>query len=164
MTVLVAYATKHGSTAEVAQRITDTLVDRHLTVELLAASAVRGVTHYDAVIAGSAIYYGRWLAAAHGLLVEHRHALLTRPVWVFSCGLIPDRPTIDIAPAQVEWLMATSGAREHRSFAGRLTAEGLDWRERSAARVVRAPYGDFLDWPGIVAWAEGIAGELVATR
>lgn len=164
MTVLVAYASKHGSTAEVAEGITDALVDRHVAVELLAATDVRDVARYDAVIVGSAVYYGRWLAAAHGLLVQHRQELLAKPVWVFSVGRIPQRPEIDIAAPQVVWLLATSGAREHQSFAGRLTPAGLDWRERSAVRVVRAPYGDYLDWPQIVAWAEGIADELVASR
>ena len=162
MKVLVAYASKHGSTAQIAAAIADALARHPLTVEFRQVGDAHHIDGYDAVVVGSAIYFGRWLAAAHGLMEEQRHTLVTKRVWVFSCGRIPERPEIDIDAAQVRWLLEVSGAREHKAFPGRVTAAALDWRERGAVRVLRAPYGDFRDWSEVSEWSESIARELLS--
>lgn len=87
MTILVAVASKHGSTREIAQVIADELRTAHLAVDLQDAGAVGDIAGYDAVILGSAVYMGSWLPDAHSELAQRHHAALaTLPVWVFSSG------------------------------------------------------------------------------
>jgi menaquinone-dependent protoporphyrinogen oxidase len=60
-------------------------------------------------------------------------------------------------------MIATTGARDHRVFAGKLERKGLRFVERAMVKAFRAPYGDFRDWDAIRPWAEGIASELGAS-
>jgi len=138
--------------------VADSMSERGLAVKLCHASDVRDVTAHEAVVIGSALYYGHWLAPAHGLVAQLGAQLRLRPVWVFSSGRINGRPEVDIDPAHVDWILAQSGAREHMSFAGRLAeGEELNWRERTATRAVHARSGDHRDWAQIAAWATAIA-------
>jgi menaquinone-dependent protoporphyrinogen oxidase len=84
--VLVAYATKHGSTAEVAAEIADELRKRGLEVDLAAARDVEDVDGYSAVVVGGAIYMGRWHHDAQRFLGHHRRALADVPFAVFGMG------------------------------------------------------------------------------
>ncbi|MCU1677778.1 MAG: hypothetical protein JWM93_2536 [Frankiales bacterium] len=161
MRVLVAYASKHGSTAEIAAAIADELTSAGLTVDMAHASDVTDVSSYDAVVLGSAVYYGRWLAAARGLVLAQGAQLRMRPLWLFASGRVAGQPAVDVEPGHVAAMVTATDAREHHSFAGRLNLETLDWRERVAARVVKAHPGDFRSWRDIRGWARGIAGELL---
>lgn len=67
MTVLVTTAGRHGSTAEIAAEIADTLTSRGIKVVVADPQDVAEVTGYDAVILGSAIYAGHWLGPAREL-------------------------------------------------------------------------------------------------
>ncbi len=57
-------------------------------------------------------------------------------------------------------LVAATGAREHRVFAGRLDRHRLGFAERAVTLALRAPEGDFRDWAAIEAWAAEIAETL----
>jgi len=84
--VLVAYATKRGSTREVAEAIADTLRELGLAVDLRPAGEVEAVDFYDAVVLGGAIYIGHLHADARKLLKRHRDALRARRLAVFAIG------------------------------------------------------------------------------
>ena len=84
--VLVAYGSKFGSTAEIAESIAKVLRNRGLNVSLMPASTVNDLDAYDAVVLGSAVYTGHWTKEAIEFLVAHEGALSTRPVWFFSSG------------------------------------------------------------------------------
>ncbi|MEA3375393.1 MAG: flavodoxin domain-containing protein, partial [Chloroflexota bacterium] len=58
--VLVAYATKHGATAEIAKKVGQVLREAGLPTDVLPAGDVGDLTSYSAVVLGSAIYIGRW--------------------------------------------------------------------------------------------------------
>ena len=64
MRVLVAAATKHGATGEIAQAIADTLRDQGLDPAVLEPERVDTIDGYDAVVLGSAVYAGHWLKPA----------------------------------------------------------------------------------------------------
>ena len=53
--VLVAYATKHGATAEIAEAIADELRHAGHEADCLGAGEVTGLDSYDAAIIGSAV-------------------------------------------------------------------------------------------------------------
>ncbi len=83
---LVAYASKHGSTEEVARAIGSFLRDAGHDVDIRDASVVTDVEHYDCVVLGGALYMGRWHADARGFLRRHRVALEERALAVFALG------------------------------------------------------------------------------
>jgi menaquinone-dependent protoporphyrinogen oxidase len=84
--ILIAYASQHGSTLEVAEAITATLREHGLQVELRPASEVRALDDYCAVVLGAPLYVGRWHKDAHRFLGRHHTALLNRPVAIFALG------------------------------------------------------------------------------
>jgi len=160
--VLVAAASKHGATAEIADRIAATLRTAlpAAEVDIQPAGKVTAVGRYDAVVLGSAVYAGRWLDAARNLAVKHSTELARVPVWLFSSGPIGDPPKPHENPVDAAPLVVATGAREHAVFAGKLDRHQLRFAERAVATALRAPDGDFRDWAAIEAWAGDIAREL----
>lgn len=84
--ILLAYASQHGSTLEVAEAITATLREHGLQVALRPACEVRALDDYSAVVLGAPLYMGRWHKDAHRFLGRHHSALLKRPVVIFALG------------------------------------------------------------------------------
>ena len=84
--ILLAYATKHGSTKEVADAIAETLATSGFEVDVRPAADVRDLADYDGVILGGSLYMGRWHRDAIGFLDCHRDALETIPIAVFAMG------------------------------------------------------------------------------
>lgn len=165
MKILVAVSSRHDATRGIAEVIADELETSGLEVDLRDADAVANIADYQAVILGSAIYTGDWLAEAKHLVNFNGPTLRSVPVWLFSSGPIGtnDAETLD-DPPEVEHLMKASGAREHRVFAGRLDKRRLDLAERSVTRVTSAPEGDFRDLGEIIEWAQSIASQLVGSQ
>jgi menaquinone-dependent protoporphyrinogen oxidase len=161
MKVLVAAASRYGATAEIARAIGEVLGERGLDVTVAASEQVDGVAGYDAVVLGSAVYAGRWLKPARELVDRAGSELATRPVWLFSSGPIGEPPKPDEGHAvDLGDVLATTGAREHRLFAGKLVRKGLSFGERAMVVAFRAPDGDFRDWAAITRWAATIASTL----
>lgn len=158
MKVMVAFASKHGSTEEIAARIQRTLTEHGLEADLARVDDVALLDSYDAVVLGSAVYMDEWLPDARAFVDAHRHELSDRMTWLFSSGPLgsPPKPTPDANP-KIDALLAETGAREHRFFLGKLDKDRLGLGARAVVRVVQAPYGDFRDWAAITAWAADIA-------
>jgi menaquinone-dependent protoporphyrinogen oxidase len=166
MKVLVAHASKHGATAEIAQRLGGWIgaalhaADPTAEVDVLPADEVTELESYGAVVIGSAVYAGHWLEPATELVEKHGGFLSTVPVWVFSSGPVGDPPEPHEEPAEVAGVLASLETRGHRLFAGALDKHHLGWGERALVAALRAPEGDFRDWDAIEAWAGEIAAEL----
>jgi menaquinone-dependent protoporphyrinogen oxidase len=165
VTVLVSAASMHGATAEIAQAIADELSGQGLTVRVIPPGDVRAIDGYDAVIIGSAVYTGHWLAPAKDLVNRFRDALTGRPVWLFSSGPV-GKPSGKLAqamgndPVEIAAMAAAIQARDHRMFAGKLDRHHLSRPQRAALLVFRGLDGDFRDWAQIRQWADGIAAQL----
>ena len=84
--VLVAYATRHGSTAEIAERIGQHLRQAGLSVDVQPVGQVDDLAPYRAVVLSSGVYIGRWHRAATRFLKTHQEKLANRPVRLFSSG------------------------------------------------------------------------------
>jgi menaquinone-dependent protoporphyrinogen IX oxidase len=162
MRVLVTAASRHGSTAGIAERIAGALRVRGIAVDTLAPGAVHDVTGYDGVVVGSAIYEGRWLRAARGVLTRTSAQLAGTKVWLFSSGPVGDPPQPAEAP-DVSDAMVRTGALEHRLFGGRMDPGSLGPVEKALVRLVHSPAGDFRDDAAVVAWASQIADTLLLT-
>jgi menaquinone-dependent protoporphyrinogen oxidase len=161
MTVLVAYASKHGSTQGIAERIAEQL--RHLgkQAEARSVDVVSDPSSYEALVIGSAIYYESWLKEATEWVRHHQAILARLPVWLFSVGpLGTDFLDSEQQPKEKEEFQQAIEPREQRSFFGVLDPSGLSFAERMLAKALRAPVGDFRNWEAIDAWAAGIARDL----
>jgi menaquinone-dependent protoporphyrinogen oxidase len=156
MKILVTAASRHDATAEIATAIAAVLRGRGHQVEEMAPDNVHDVSQYDAVVIGSAVYVGRWLEAARSLVARFATHLAERPVWLFSSGPLGDPPKPAEDP-DVSALIEATRAVEHRVFTGKLDKSSLGPVERTVARAVRAPEGDYRDWDAINEWAENIA-------
>ncbi|MGQ1837997.1 flavodoxin domain-containing protein [Kocuria turfanensis] len=174
MNVLVAYATRHGATAGIAERIAGALRGAGLPAEARPVADVRDLAPYDAAVLGGAAYMFHWLKDATVFARRHREELADRPVWLFSSGpLGTDRVDAEgedvleaARPKEFDELTALLHPRGEQVFRGAYDPDappiGLGerlTRHLPAAREA-TPAGDFRDWPAIDAWAEGIAAEL----
>lgn len=157
MKVLVTAASKHGTTAEIADAIAKVLRTAGLEVDVIEPDAVAGIADYDAVVLGSGVYAGHWLKPARAFVERHEAALRDRPVFLFSSGPIGDPPRPLEDPAEVATIDEATMALDHRVFAGRLTESELGAGERLIIKMVRAPFGDFRSWEDIDDWALAIA-------
>jgi menaquinone-dependent protoporphyrinogen oxidase len=157
--VLVAYGTRNGGTAGIANIIATELADSSMVVDARPANWVTDVTAYDAVVLGGAVYAGHWHRDARAFAQRHAKALAERPVWVFSSGpLDTSADTKEIPPvAQAAQAVRTLHARGHVTFGGRLDqfAEGF-----LARAMVRGGHGgDFRNEERIRDWSRAIAAE-----
>jgi menaquinone-dependent protoporphyrinogen oxidase len=156
--VLVTYASKHGSTQEVAERIAYSLNQLGVPADVQPMTQVDAIDGYDGVVMGSSVYIGRWMKAASEFVERVRPALAARRVWLFSSGPLGDQAGTD--PPEIAKLAASLNFVEHRLFSGALRKERLSLVERAVVKAVKAPYGDFRDWTEIDAWAAAIVREL----
>lgn len=165
MTVLVAYASKRGSTAEIAETIAATLRREGLGVCLEKVEDVQSLDPYDAVVIGSAVYMKRWRGDARHFLKKHRKALRQKPFWVFSSGPVGD-PSYDnpdwVEPPKIAEKVEEFGGRGHVIFGGCLPAEPRGFVEKAMVEGTPKELRDRRDWGEIRAWAKAIASALIA--
>jgi menaquinone-dependent protoporphyrinogen oxidase len=165
VTVLVTAASRHGSTEEIAERIGADLIGWGLEVDVRKLGEVDDVLPYEAVVLGSAIFYGKWMKEAVRFVALHADDLAARPTWLFGSGSIIGDPPLDddpnaIRPALVEKLVTQTHAREHKVFAGKLDSSTLGITELLTVGMAHGREGDWRDWQAIDEWAAAIAGEL----
>jgi menaquinone-dependent protoporphyrinogen oxidase len=164
-TVLVAYDSKRGSTAEIAAVIADKLREAGLPADCKPVSDVARLNRYDAVVLGSAVYAHHWRPAARRFLRHHAGQLAERPLWLFSSGPIGrvarQVPDCEIEPKWVAVKADALGARAHVVFPGRLPTAPRGPLERILVRFTPRLYRDRRDWPQVRHWAARIAETLV---
>jgi menaquinone-dependent protoporphyrinogen oxidase len=161
MTVLIVYASKHGSTQEIAERIAEKLRQLGKEAETRSVDEVSDPESYEAFVIGSAIYYGSWLKEATEWVRRNQAVLAARPVWLFSSGpLGTEVKDAEPQPKELADVRETIGPRDQRIFFGALEHSRLSFAERMMVKAVRAPEGDFRDWQAIEAWAASIARDL----
>ncbi len=160
MRVLVTAASRHGSTAEIATELGKALRGAlpGAGVDVVPLSRVGDLACYDAVVLGSAVYFGQWLEEARWQVTLHAEALRQRPVWLFSSGPVSDPSVSEAEPADAIELAAAVGARDHVMFPGALHRGLLDTGERLS--LDRTTDADYRDWPAVRAWADRIAADL----
>lgn len=162
-TVLVAYATKYGSTREVAEAVAARLREHDLEVDVRPAGEVKSLEGYDAVVFGGALYFFRLRREGRRFLARHRALLSLMPVAVFGMG------PLEATEEQF------AGARGHLQksldknktispvavavFGGVVDPTRLRFPDRNAA-TKNLPPTDLRDWEAIEAWADALPGAL----
>ena len=174
MKALVAYASRHGATAGIAERIAGTIASAGHSADAISVIDVDSVAGYDAYVIGSAAYMFHWLKPATSFVIRHQEVLANHPVWLFSSGpLGTDR--VDEKGRDV---FETSRPKEFVRFSSLIHPQGekvffgawdpdapaVGMAERFIRRMPASktslPAGDFRDWEAIDAWAAEIAAEL----
>ena len=164
MKVLVAYASKRGSTTEIAETVAATLRREGLKVCLEPAGEVQSLEGYDSVVLGSAVYMKRWRGDARHFLKKHRKALRQVPFWVFSSGPVGDPADDDpawVEPPKLAEKVEDMGGRGHVVFGGCLPSDPEGFMERAMVEGTPKEYRDRRDWAEIREWAKEIAAALV---
>jgi len=159
--VLVAYASKMGSNAEIAEAIAGVLRDAGLEAEVLPARDLRDLTPYDAVVLGSALYAAHWQRDANRFVTRNREALRERPLWLWSSGPLDRALALADLPMtpNAKEIMGDLPYRAHHTFGGRLDpdAQAMDSQILATHQV-----GDFRPWPAILGYAAAISRDLTA--
>lgn len=158
MRILVAYASKHGSTSEIAEHIAAELRRVGHEADVASVEEIADLQTYDAYVIGSAVYHSSWMKEATAFVASNAAWLIRRPVWLFSSGPVGTAAPTD--PKDVVTLGETINPRGHRVFYGALDRRELSIGERIVVGAVKAQDGDFRDWPAIDAWTNEIAREL----
>ncbi len=157
--ILLAYASRFGSTQEVAETIAAELRKTGLEVVLQPMQEVQRLDNFDAVVLGTAIYNTRWHPDVHQFLSKHQEALKQLPVAMFALGpLSPDyaaklnsRRQFDRELIRYPWLKPVAV----EIFGGKIDPAKLGFFER-----LLTPASDHRDWEAIRAWANALPAQL----
>jgi menaquinone-dependent protoporphyrinogen oxidase len=161
--VLVAYGSKTGGTAGIAEKVAGALRERGHEVTLVPAGGVPRKGTWEAAVVGSALYAGRWRGQAVRLLKRLARTGSAPRVWLFHSGPLDDDHADDPQPLpkKVEALAERLGAHDVVTFGGRLTGEGAGSIARAMIRHGKG--GDWRQLDRAAAWGNAIADELAAS-
>jgi len=158
--ILLAFASRFGSTQEVAETIASTLNEAGLEVDLQPMQEVKSLDRYDAVLLGAAIYNAKWNAEAHQFVMQHQDDLTQLPVAIFTLGPLSaseaarrnSRRQLDSELAKYPWMKPVA----LEIFAGKYdpSKPGLNFFERFL------PARDYRNWDAIRAWANELSALL----
>ena len=157
--ILLAYATRYGSTQDVAEAITAELREAGLEVDIQPMQQVKTLEHYAAVVLGAAIYNAKWHPEAHHFLSQHQETLKLRPVAIFALGplstsdaaMIRSRHQLDKELEKYPWLKPVA----MEMLVGKMDPAKLGFLER-----LMSPASDHRDWEAIRAWANALPAQL----
>ena len=165
--MLVAYATKYGATAEIAEKIGEVLGQAGISVDVLPVDRVQDLGSYGAVVLGSAVYIGRWRKEASRFLKVNAKQLSERPLWVFSSGPTGKGDPVELTkgwrfPKALQPLLDRIQPRDVVVFHGAIDANKMKGLEKWMINKVGAAAEDSRDWESIAAWAKAIAAAVAA--
>jgi menaquinone-dependent protoporphyrinogen oxidase len=156
--ILCAYASKHGSTRDVAEAIGALLGERGLAVDVRPAGAVHDISGYDAVVLGGALYTGRWHHDARRFLDRHARALAAKPLAVFAMGPATlDEPDVRSSRGQLDHALARHPELHPSTIA---IFGGVVDPAKLRFPLNRMPATDARDWDAIRAWADEVAAHV----
>jgi menaquinone-dependent protoporphyrinogen oxidase len=161
--ILVAYATRAGSTAEVAEAVGEELRNMGAEVDVRLAKDVKDLSPYSAVILGSGIRMGTLLPDATKFVEQHQEALSQVPVAYFVvCVTMKDdteenRRTVEAYLDPVRQMVEPV---DIGLFAGVIDYSKLSFPARTMSKAMKVSEGDFRDWEAIGSWAQQLHDRL----
>ncbi len=153
--ILVAYATRYGSTMEAAEEMVAALHEVGLEAEAIPAREVQSLAEYGAVVIGTPLQIGRWHKDIDKFLTRFRAELVERPVAVFVLGPIHNKDEeikgsveqLDNELQRYPWLKPAAV----ETFVGKFDPSKLQFPASLFMKAI--PYSDEMDHQGIRAWA-----------
>ena len=169
--ILVAYASTHGSTREVAGTIATTLREHALRVDLQPAKEVRSLHGYRAVVLGAPIYMFHLHKHALQFLSRHQKALSGGiPIAIFAGGPFASangnaeeeqnawlevRKQLDQELAKFPWLKPVTV----ELIGGKFDPSGLRFPWNLIPALRNMPPSDLRNWDAIHRWSSGLVGQ-----
>lgn len=161
--VLVCYATRYGSTADIAREIGEELKNSGFLVDVNNILEIEDIGPYDAIVIGSPLYMGKWLVEARDFVQRFKHLLNQRTVFVFTAGYsLKDlvRENIKSAEEALDTIRLDINPSDAAFFAGMVNPDIMSVQDAAITRMGRVDAGDFRDWSKIREWATKLAEEL----
>ena len=158
--MLVAYATRNGSTAEIASAVGKELESAGHSVVVKEMKAVTSLEGYDAFVIGAPVYMGKVIDITK-FVGRFKDTLAGKPVAAFAVGLAvvsndpkqqeESRKALEASLAPVKPVAVTL-------FGGVVNPAKLSFIQRKMTEPAKSPIGDFRDWNAIAAWARELPG------
>lgn len=178
MPILILYASDHGSTGEIAERISSRISSQLPPTEVYSIKNFNPdhLDQYTAIVLGSCVHGMAWLPEATEFLTANKAALAEKPLFAFSVGAPTAMPQIFRAKWQkveekklrekAEKLLGTQ-LRAHTLFNGKFVKEDADKTMKIVCGLCcfccgGMRYGDFRDWYLIEKWADEVVAALKA--
>lgn len=167
--LLIAYGTKYGSTAEIAEQIAERLNSTGHPAEVKAVGEVADLSGYRGVILGAPIYMGNWRGLVIDFLRRHREALANLPVAYFAVGMMPkanpEQGRKDLVAVLSRACKAAPGVEpvDTALFTGVLDKSKMNFLHRIIMNVMHAEEGDFRNPAEIESWADRVADKAFAS-
>ena len=157
--ILVTYATRAGSTAEIAAAIGESLSARGVAVDVKPVKANPDLAGYASVVMGSAIRMGSWLPEAVNFVKANQAALNAMPVALFTVHMLnagDDEASRTARQAYLNAVRPLLNGAETIYFEGKMDFSRLSFLDRTVAKMVKSVEADHRDWIGIRQWANAI--------
>jgi menaquinone-dependent protoporphyrinogen oxidase len=161
--ILVAYASKKGSTAEIAHAVARELENRGITVVVAEMNSVTTLETYDALVLRTPMYAGKFLADVPAFIAKHRECIIHIPTAGFVTGIArvyPKAGDPDVIAGALGEAMAPAKPVAVTMFAGKFDPGNQGFLVRSVGKMMKIPEGDFRDWDAISAWARELPGKM----
>jgi menaquinone-dependent protoporphyrinogen oxidase len=154
--ILVTYATRAGSTAEIAAAIGETLAARGFSVDVKPVARVASLDGYQAALLGSAIRMGSWLPEMVKFIQTNQSPLNALPTALFTVHMLnlgADETSRAARAAYTAPVRALLPNAPETFFSGLMDFSRLSFLDRFIANMVKAVESDQRDWDKIRAWA-----------
>jgi menaquinone-dependent protoporphyrinogen oxidase len=167
--ILVTYATKYGSTQEVAESIAAILKEKYLAVDIIPSHDVKRLDDYQAVVIGTPLYAGAMISDTSKFLTRFQTTLENIPSALFVLGPLDSSPQelqgvqvqLDVNMKKFPWFKPTAV----KIFVGALDLKKLRFPD-SLIKLYRSSKekpmlsSDKRDWKAIQAWAASLVDTL----
>ncbi|MDO9084742.1 MAG: flavodoxin domain-containing protein [Anaerolineaceae bacterium] len=171
--VLITYATRYGSTKEVAEKIAQILIHDEFEVEVLPCKKVDTIEQYQFIVIGAPYYIGGMLKDAKNFLLRNQDMLSKKPVAFFALGPIGEtekeltetQNQLDKELKQFPWFKPISTVM----FGGKYNPKKLRLLDKFLTLPPASPLhnlaaNDARNWEDIKNWAEKITASLISIK
>ncbi len=164
--VLIAYASRTGTTAEVAASIAEEFRESDITADVRAVTKITDLAPYDAVIVGSGIRAGRMMPEAVTFLQLNQSALSKMPVAYFVVSLTMREDTPENRETVMNYIEPVLNKLPQIEpvnvglFGGTMDYKKLPFVQRVLVQMMRFAEGDYRDWNAISNWAQAVRAQM----
>ena len=159
--ILVTYATKAGSTAEIAAKIGEHLSERGFEVDVINVKSKPDPKDYQTVILGSCIRMGGWLPEMLDYIKTNQFALNSTQAALFTVHMLnagDDEASKTARNAYMDKVRALMPGTEEVYFLGAMDFSKLSMLDRFISKMVKAEESDQRDWDKIKSWSSTVIG------
>ena len=160
---LIAYATKYGTTKEIAEEIQGVLTENGIESDITNVMETGTIDSYDAVILGSPVYMGKMLVEARDFCQRYKPYLIDKWLAIFVDGISccpPEANNTSPMIAAINEMSEYVRPAMKKIFAGAFSPVGLSEGDAQIADMVHPPVGDFRDHEEIRTWAREVASAI----